>query len=546
MSATTVDTLITRYTLEDRYSSKADRIAASTAKVGRGMAGAKPPVLNFKNLLSDTSDASGGLGDALSMLSGVAAGPLGLAFTFVGQAVMKVLDFLKKAAVAAIGLGVAFAGLSYWATTQYAKFQSIKLTFAGIADSMEKASQMMAAIKSYSFKSVFDEEPLAQAALQLTQLNLSAKEFLPVIEAIAMRSGEISPEKLLEVVSILRRLKGGQIADALGAEGLGRFGISKSDLTSLGAVFDASGDFKGNMQDALKVLKALANSPETERIRKMLEDSPETRISNALGQMQSAVREFGATMSKWVIPALETVGNVVGYLAQSGIIERVGKGFAKLFGDSNGQRALVHVLMYVASALEVMPVLLEGFGKAVQIVFGLVIKAMTAPIQMLLFAIDKLTGSHLQDAFNNLIKGALLNLTPLGQLLKSVMELHGVINVLTGQKMRGFDEWQQEQKDKGPTPFPDITKPDKDQPVLQAIKENTAQTARNTGDLQRFALGGGDLGKYGATPEEMGRYSSRGKRQREVKVTVIGDADGLIERALRQYTKQLKQAGLLK
>lgn len=549
-----VDTLVTRYTLDAKgYLAGSRQVTSATKETARAMTQGQSKLSGFAAAMKRGGNS---LVSGFKSLGLTGKGILG-AFSAVGSAVSTVISMIMRLATVAVGAAGALAALAYAATNQYAEFESIKLTFAGIADSLEKAEQMMRAIKSYSLKSVFDEEPLARAALQLTQLNLRAGEFLPIIESIAMRSGEITPDKLLEVVSILRRLKGGQIADALGPEGLGRFGIGKQELAAYGAIVDASGEFKMNTEQALQVLKNLANSPEAERIRTMLEGSPQTRISNALGALAASFREFGAMASQFVIPALETVGNVAQFLVESGWFRQLASDFSALFGENDQKKGFLRFLFTVVSAFEVISSYVvnvaQNASKALGVLHELNLKylqGMTLPMRALLWAIDKVRGTDLVGELDKMLSrmsGVGLVNGPLGQLF-GLPELGKAISDATDAKMAGFEAWQKQREKKGDAAFPDLTKPEAPSPVEQALTEiagNTAETASNTQkqlDMQRYVLGGGDLGRLGVTPVEMSG------RSREVSVKVSTGDSGLDEwvtKLLNRTLRELRRRGEL-
>jgi hypothetical protein len=86
--------------------------------------------------------------------------------------------------------------------------------------------------------------------------------------------------------------------------------------------------------------------------------------------------------------------------------------------------------------------------------------------------------------------------------------------------------------------------PPAENPVVAQIAQNTAQTAENTAkllDLSRHIFGGGDLGRMGITPVEMGG----GQRSSRVKIDVSG-ADGpfrlLVETIAMQIMRQMQGA----
>lgn len=553
--ATVVDELITRYTLDPRsYVSGSKAVQNATRQTATHMGQAQNRLGSFASSMRRAGSSIAGGFKSL----GISGKGLASAFSAVQAVVGNVISFVQRLATVSVGAAAGLAAIAYAATTQYAAFETIRLTFAGLADSMEKADQMMRAIKGYSLKSVFDEEPLARAALQLAQIRLEAGEYLPIIEAIAIRSGEITPDKLLEVVSILRRLRGGQIADALGPEGLGRFGIGREELIAFGAMVDGSGEFKMNVEQALNVVKAIANSPESKRIKEMLEGSPQTRISNALGALQAAFREFGAAASQFVIPALESIASVAQFLAESGWLKQLSSGFAELFGEDDGKRGFIKFLFTVVSAFEVIGSYLGNIVRnavqAFEVISAVnlkVLQGLTLPLRAMLWALDKVRGTNLVGELDKMLSG-ISKFGLLGGLAANLYgfeELGDAIRNGADAKMASFDAWQKSKSKKeaaGGNAFPNIVSgTSSENPVQQALNDiarSTGDTASNTKqqlDMQRYVLGGGDLGRLGVTPLEM----SRG----EVKVKVDSGAatlddwvSALINKAVRELRRQGK------
>lgn len=545
------DTLTTRIQIDaSGYAKGSKTVIDSTRKMGSAIdkmqKGARGKDA-ITNLGSKLKSAFGGLKSLGSGALGVIQG--------IGSAIGSVTDFVSGLITKIIGAATAFGAMSFLAVQQFAKFESIKLTFAGIAGSLEKAEQMMKAIKSYSLKSVFDEEPLAKAALQLTQLKLSAAEYLPVIEAIAIKSGEITPDSLMEVVSIMRRLKGGQIADALGPEGLGRFGIGKEELVKFGAIVDSSGDFKMNLGQAFQTLKNIANSPESLRIKEMLEGSPETRISNALGALSASVREFGAAMAQWVIPALETIANVVEYIASSNLFTNLGKSISQAFGMDGEKNAFAKFLFTVVSAFEIISDYIRNilsnlgeFWKGLKNLAKGFLEILTGPMQLILKFWDMIKKTKLQDEFNKSLHG-LVDKGLGGDWLDAmgVPELTKSISDSADSKYAQYEAFLKKKEKEKDAKMPDFGFGNSLNSTLPSIAKNTAKTAelvKEHVDLVKGIVGGNKGAGNAITPVELAgnrrvirhEFFTGNKMFDELLNTAINGAL-LVERKERRYAR---------
>lgn len=454
----TADQVITSYVLDPSgYVSGARRVQQATRTTGEGMGKFGGFIKDIEKPLQSVGRIAGFFARGLEQMGG-----------------------------ALVGAAAGFAAFAAYSIDKYAEYNQLRLTFAGIFQDMGKADQMMAALEKYSMKSMFPEEALRRGALTLAQAKLSVQDFLPVLEILAAKSGDVSLEGLINAADVLRRIRGGQIAEGLGPEGLGRFGINRQDLMRLGARFDGSGQFLGTWQEALGLIKAAA--AESKPILDMMEGSEAAKLSNAMEAVEKAVRSAGQVLSAQFLPSIEQGGNFLVYISKSGIIEGIAKGFGSLF-DVTGKGDFIGFLSTVVATLETIPQLIKDIG---------VWSVNTAR------QIYAMTPVGFVD--NNFFGGKMFK--PMVDSLSSAVGIPGIMN--RAQSLREQFMSGAASSPTGPAAFPTTSGNEGDSMIAQ-IERNTRATAANTKKFTESTsiVGGGDLARQGVPIVERGRRHGR-------------------------------------
>jgi hypothetical protein len=441
----TADEVVTKYTLDPSgYVAGGRKVVDTTRQTTHAIGG-------FKSFANDP---------ILKSLPGVFGG---------------LADVVSKVATGLLAAGGAFAAFAAYSINRYAEYNQLRLTFGGIFQDMAKADQMMAALEKYAMKSMFPEEALRRGALTLTQAKLSVEEFLPVLEILAAKSGDISLEGLLNAADVLRRIRGGQTTEGLGPEGVGRFGINKQDLMRLGGKFDKDGSFVGTWQEALALIKQA--SKESEGILKAMEGSETAQLSNAMEAVDKAVRSAGQSLAGTFLPMINTAASAATQMANSGVFTRIADEWGKLFNVTN-EDGVLGFLATVAATLELLPGLIRDAGKA----------AFDTIMQLAPF---------LQIAER---MGWIKDFT---QTFSNALGVQARSQQILAEMKAGAASGQQT----GPASFPSVADTGSAaHPIMKQIEENTKQTANNTGrkfDASRHIVGGGDLARMGVTPTEV-------------------------------------------
>jgi hypothetical protein len=436
-----VDELITKYTLQDDYSAKANQVVGSTGKL---------------------TAALGGVVAAVTAL-GAALGAATVAYVRFGQA----------------------------AVSKFTTFDTIERSFIGIYGSAEQAAQMMAYLEAKSLRSAFGLEAMATAASSLALAGIDVGKFLPVVERLALVSGQ-GEAGLADAASVLRRLRGGQVAEALGPEGLGRFGVNRQDLLAMGATFNAQGQFQGTIEQALDLIVRVAEG-KLKRVADEVGQGAAATLSNIQDAWDKALTDAGRVIMTSFTPILIEATEAFTALVKSGSLQSLTAGFrsaASALGMVNWSQ--------LAAGLVGLSHILQAFGSFMFQV------GTVGPVRALLGlggTITNMARNAARDIATLFVSGAAAEIVP-----------------------------------------PAV--PPAENPVVAQIAQNTAQTAENTAkllDLSRHIFGGGDLGRMGITPVEMGG----GQRSSRVKIDVSG-ADGpfrlLVETIAMQIMRQMQGA----
>lgn len=234
--------------------------------------------------------------------------------------------------------------------------------FGALLGTMEKGKLMMDWVRRYSIPSVLDAAALTGLATVLIQSGQDVARMMPVMESLALGGGGDPTQNGIELASIMRRLAGGQTADALGPEGLGRFGINRRMLEAAGAQFDTGGRFMGSPADAFAMLETLTKTNQQFRLmREMFDDSPAVRWSTAMDSVRMVSQEVGGVLANFFLPSLTKAGEYMRYLVDSGTVKRLFEGLGNMLGfsDGKGPDLFLKAIVGVVTALEMIPLVVD-------------------------------------------------------------------------------------------------------------------------------------------------------------------------------------------
>jgi tape measure domain-containing protein len=273
---------------------------------------------------------------ALSLPSAIAGGVLAVAGGAASKAATDI-ESLK------LGL-VAVAGSTEEAERQFKRLKDVaKLPGLGL----EEAVRGSIALQSTGLSAELAERAIRGFGNALATVGKGKEDLDGVITALGQiqSKGKLSAEEINQLAERVPQIR--KLMQAA-------FGTSDTEL--LGKRGISSESFIASVTDQLEKLPKVAGG--SKNVLENLGDS-----------WQALLAGIGAGINKWLMPALQKVGDAVGNLANSGIIERVSAGFQGLFGGDLGD-TLVKGLSWVVAILQNMPAIIKGmsdaFGRAMR------------------------------------------------------------------------------------------------------------------------------------------------------------------------------------
>ena len=297
---------------------------------------------------------------------------------------------------------------------------------------------------------------------------------------------------------------GGQIADAFGPEGLGRFGINKTMLGQYGAQFDNQGRFKGTVQDALDVLERMVSlDPRLKDLKASMDSSIAVKMSSLTDAFNLAKSEIGKAIADWLVPKLTHLATTLSKLAKSGILSEIAKklmGLLGLGGEGGMSRGLLHLVASGDVLITLLGDMRNGFAATANTVSKIV--------DVLTFGAVKMGSVELFQGFKVLVDAR----------LKEYQKILAGVSLSSNEPM--------------PQGVQDIS--DTQTKYLAQISDNTRKTA----DYQRMLLGGGSMAALGATPVELKGIRRGGKLEQAVQLIkeVVSDEIAMSNRATRRLS----------
>lgn len=493
------DTLVTRYVLDDKYSAGARRAAQATDQFANSARKAR----------NATGKSSGGLMGSLS--------DLGSGFGKIKSSIMAVTATIG--AFVAAGVGVVDFGMK--AMEAFSQYDTVERIFRGIYGNAKDAKSMMAYLNVEAQKGNFTFKALAESASKLVMSGMKFSDYNKSIQSIALRMGG-GDDKLAETANILLRLKGGGFGE--GFQRLKESGIGVEEMERLGATFDKSGQFTGNVEQALALFQKIGQSS------KGISDAMEGGSMAMLSNIKESFTRVLASAGEGIYNATKQgIGNLVGALndaIDSGAIKEAFQGIVELFTADAEEFSLTKVIASVLAGVQTA-------AAAVKMVWQTIKSFFDSPLGKALIFLT--TGSFKMGALYQAY----------GEDLGKIYENSYNTNLARMDRFR-------DKKAKSAAPA-EPNNPKASAPAaspLAQIAQNTKQTADNTKkavDMSRHVLGGGDLGRVGLTGTELDAIHGVGAGGGTVKVEVVGTAfDALMSDLLTKYTKQLRQQGALR
>ena len=468
------DKLETVISLKDDYSAKAAGITASTLGLSRAFAIASNPVTFVASLAA--------AGAAVSVASA--------AFDVFKSSIMDVGSLMAGLAVMKISQPFLDAAQS---------IDTMERQLGALLGSMQKGKEAMKWVQSYGLKSGLEQGPLLEMTKTLLMGGKRPGQYLPIMETISMMGGGDMNANATDVASVFGRLMGGQIADAFGPEGLGRFGINKTMLGQYGAQFDNQGRFKGTVQDALDVLERMVSlDPRLKDLKASMDSSIAVKMSNLTDAFNLAKSEIGKAIADWLVPKLTHLATTLSKLAKSGILSEIAKKLMGLFG-LGGEGGMSKGLLTVVAAGDVLIGMMGDMRNS----FAQTVNTISKVIDVLTFGAIKMGSMDLFEGFKILVDAR----------VKEYQKALAGVSLSSNEPM--------------PQGVQDIS--DTQTKYLAQISDNTRKTA----DYSRMMAGGGSIGALGVTPVELRGIRHGGK---------IEQAIGLLREAFTEEAAMVNRA----
>lgn len=437
--------------------------------------------------------------------------------------------------------GAATIGVAAYALKLATSFDTIERSFLGVLGSWDKVKAMMDYLVAYSGPSLFEVEPLAQAASLLARIGLDVQRFLPIAEMLAIGGGNITEGGLADVIGLLMRAKGGQLTEATGPnEGVGRFGISRTDLSARGAQFDKQNRFVGTVEDFFDILERTVKE-KLGGVRDAMAGGIEATWSSALTELKLSLVDVGKVIAEEVTPFVQAASKALKGLRESGVFTNIAKGFMSnpliqaLFNPDPSSNPLIKTGVFLTTAFEHLPSLAEHFISTMIVGLNSMIDALNANPLFTFGGKNKMR--FIEDPFHSGRGGPKggagvghdPSITdPVGDFWsdynKRLNDLKGGAagsSKLPQAPFTGDDTISGAASAASPT-----------ERTARATREIADNTAKQL-DLSKRALGGGDLGRIGLTGEQL-----QGITNHKVTVKVEGSFAPIINEALRKLESQ--------
>lgn len=471
-----VDTLITRYTLDDSgYKQGAASVQQTTGKMSSGMMALGSSVLPMLGMA--IAAVTAGLG-------AFAAKSSQLAMDFEAQT--KALSLYETAG---------------WKTADMLKQlrEVAKLPGLGNMEAIQSSVRLMA--------SGFDFEASTRAIMAFGNALAAAgggKEDLNgVITQLAQIAsvGKLSGEEIRTISERVPQIRSA-LLDAFGTantEAIQKMGIKSSDAIMM-------------LVASLEKIPPAASTAKNE-------------LSNLGDVAEMAMIKMAAATNNQAMPAVKELGRFIEFLSESGVMTQIGADLAGLLGmggSGAGQSPILRLMAYTIAWSEQMILAVDSIKQSILGVIEGARSAMAGFLDALPFGIGKAAASGLKNlSVPGFGIGLLSGVTDLGDRVSTRAE--GILSQFAGYN---------------PKPSPKLTGgsiKDTSSPVeppkTPAESELEKQTQllssidKNTSPQRNQILGGGSIGAMGVTPQELGA-AGRGRGKLDMAVRLIAEWAG--------------------
>lgn len=267
--ATTVDTLVTKYTLDPSgYSQGASKVASTTQ----------------------------GLASKIGVLAGT-AGALSL------------------------------TGMAAFAINSAVSFDTLTRSLTAVTKSGDRAAQVLKFVDKLAIPSIFDSEALAQAATTLEAFGLTTERFLPIAEKLGTVFGGTTQD-LMQFVNALGMIRGGRVGE--GIEALSRAGIGREALGKRGMAFDKGGSYLGDVKTLLKAIEAEVND-RFGKIGEIMGEGAAAKFASFTDSLKRGMRDIGNAILTFGLPYVTKLADAIQEMTENGTFREWGDRLVSIF-----------------------------------------------------------------------------------------------------------------------------------------------------------------------------------------------------------------------
>lgn len=487
--ATVADTLVTKHVLDNsQYKKGAEDILKSTGSIGSALAGLMSPQ------------------------TAVAAGATAVAAGF--------------AAVAAATIAATKAGIEYGvnAYQQAASFDSLRKALSVYAGSAEETQKQIERLKVVAESPGLGFREAVQGSVRLQSIGFTARGAERTLKALgnALASSGGGKAELDGIVVALSQIIGkgtvsaeevNQIAERF--PGIRQIMVSEFGSASAEIIQKSVGPagFITGLIAGLEKLPQATGSAQT-GIENFQDAIDQVNIAVGDALIGKLAKDFGELTS------------YIGFVAQSGVLERIATNFASIFGagDNGAGQGLIAIADKFLTAMELGSMLLKQS-----------VQYLATNLKLILGFLEPLPGIGGAARFAKAgISGLELGSAYLGKLQSLSGGLLG-----TG----GLASFEQFKKDRAEQAKADEAAA-KGEQLLKNQADTQKQTADNTKkmvelqqkaiDLQQTLLGGGAFSRQGFSQVNLSRIITGSRMERGIRMAVVGMVEGIGDFGIQQ------------
>lgn len=495
------NTLVTVYDLNAAgYVRGANQVKAATASTASAIARAK-------------AVAGGGLGFDSSKFSSWA----GLAQTGARAA--------ESFARALVGMTGALGGFMLAASHQGASFEKLALSLQAVEGSAKNANDAMARLKDVAKLPGLAFQEAVSGYLGLRQTGADPAQALRIVRA-AGRANAYSVGGKEEFGRIGLALR--QILNSPFLRGQEVLQLSEAGIRVQSTLKEAFGTGDTEELKRLGVTSGMALAALVKAWEKLpdIASGAANAFENAGDAIGFAMSEIGAGINATIVPATNRFASAASRLGDAGVWESLGQRLMDILMpsafDTTESDAFEGALLQLGGAVVTTAEMLKNFATQIGSVVGFLRDLAKSPVAHFLDWAKGKAGLERASAG--------LGDDPVSQGKRWVEEQEA--QMALAKKRAKMPQYQKAILGEGDlstlgggpsggtaSPMPRL---------VTALEENTRSLKEQTASMNRMVFGGGELGRYGVTPVEIGQASKRG-RGNVLNITVLGGANEIYD-----------------